>query len=110
MMIFTRAVLVYLTFVISHITTAFEGFHMETLMTERKTECERSLKHIEDVIEGEEQSKHFWLKSALHDNQILTGKLNNILIGVGYRKSYTSIHTKNPKSKYFQLQFSVLVS
>ena len=85
-MIFTRAVLVYLTFVISHITTAFEGFHMETLMTERKRECERSLEHIEDVIEGEEQSKHFWLKSALHDNQILTGKLNNILIGVGYRK------------------------
>ena len=93
-MIFTRAVLVYLTFVISHITTAFEGFHMETLMTERKTECERSLKHIEDVIEGEEQSKHFWLKSALHDNQILTGKLNNILIGVGYRKLYQHTYKK----------------
>ena len=86
MMIFTRAVLVYLTFVISHITTAFEGFHMETLMTERKEECEKSFRHIRAVIHGEEHSKHFYLTSALHDNQILTGKLNNILIGVGYRK------------------------
>ena len=101
MMIFTKAVLVYLTFVISHITTAFGGFHMETLMTERKEECEKSFRHIRAVIHGEEQSKHFYLTSALHDNQILTGKLNNILIGVGYFFYKKKVHTKTLNQNIF---------
>ena len=101
MMIFTKAVFVYLTYVVSHITTAFGGFSMENSMAERKDACKGSLRQIKDVIRRDSNKhynnrEHFYIKSAQHDNQILTGKLNN-LYSISIRQANIKLqqHTYN---------------
>ena len=83
-MIVIDTIIVYLIFINLHTSYAFSAENViePHYYNQQLTRCRSHMKIIKDYVDNDVDSrrlKTFYLKSALHDNQILTGKLNNIL-------------------------------
>ena len=78
-MIVIETVIVYL--ILINLNTSY-AFSAENLINQQLTECRSHMRIIKDYVDNDVESRHFktfYLKSAHHDNQIITGKLNSIL-------------------------------
>ena len=79
-MIAIETIIVYLIFI--NLNTSY-AFSAENLINQQLNECRSHMRTIREYVDNDVDSrrlKTFYLKSAHHDNQILTGKLNCILI------------------------------
>ena len=78
-MIVIETIIVYLIFI--NLNTSY-AFSAENLINQQLTRCREHMRIIKDYVDNDVNSRRFntfYLKSAHHDNQILTGKLNSIL-------------------------------
>ena len=78
-MIVIETIIVYL--ILINLNTSY-AFSAENLINQQLTECRSHMRIIKDYVDNDVESRHFktfYLKSAHHDNQIITGKLNSIL-------------------------------
>ena len=78
-MIVIETIIVYLIFI--NLNTSY-GFSAENLINQQLARCRSHMRDIKAYVDNDVRSRKFqtfYLKSAHHDNQILTGKLNSIL-------------------------------
>ena len=77
-MIVIETIVVYLIFI--NLNTSY-AFSAENLINQQLHECRSHMRTIREYVDNDVDSrrlKTFYLKSAHHDNQILTGKCNGI--------------------------------
>ena len=77
-MIAIETIIVYLIFI--NLNTSY-AFSAENLINQQLNECRSHMRTIREYVDNDVDSrrlKTFYLKSAHHDNQILTGKYNGI--------------------------------